>query len=433
MSTHRPEPEWVRHAVLWQLHPLTFLGAPAEVDPVAPSEPRLRGLLPWLDYVVELGTNALLLGPVFQSSTHGYDTTDHFRIDTRLGSEDDFQAVLDAAHRRGLRVVLDGVFNHVGRGFGRLKQAESGGAGSEFGSWFRWTRSGELALFEGHEILVTLNHNEPAVVDHVVGVMRHWTGRGVDGWRLDAAYAVPDRFWATVTDRVCQEHPDLWIFGEVIHGDYAARVRTGGLHAVTQYELWKAIWSGLNDRNLFELAHALERHESLLDVFVPQTFIGNHDVTRIATRLRDPRHVGHALVVLMTVAGTPSIYAGDELGWEGLKENRAGGDDAIRPAFPAAPGDVDKGEVFRLHQQLIAVRRRNAWVHDAATEVVHLTNTSLAYVSAWDGHRLAVVLNVSDDPLSVELPAGRWRREAGCAVEGAAQQLTPHSWAVLSS
>jgi hypothetical protein len=131
-------------------------------------------------------------------------------------------------------------------------------------------------------------------------------------------------------------HPDAYVFGEVIHGDYAGFVRDTGVDSVTQYELWKAIWSALNDRNLFELAWALERHNAMLDSFVPQTFIGNHDVTRIASQLLDERHLAHALVILMTCGGLPSIYAGDEQGFRGVKEHRAGGDGAIRPAFPAS-------------------------------------------------------------------------------------------------
>jgi glycosidase len=167
--------------------------------------------------------------------------------------------------------------------------------------------------------------------------MTHWLDRGAHGWRLDAAYAVPRPFWRNVLPAVRARHPDAYIFGEVIHGDYAGFVRDTGVDAVTQYELWKAIWSALNDRNLFELAWALGRHNVMLDSFVPQTFVGNHDVTRLASQLRDERHLAHALVVLMTIGGTPSIYAGDEQAFRGIKEHRAGGDDAIRPAFPATP------------------------------------------------------------------------------------------------
>ncbi|HKM74516.1 MAG TPA: alpha-amylase family glycosyl hydrolase, partial [Stellaceae bacterium] len=273
-------PDWIRHAVWWQVYPLGFVGA----EPKARSEPgvvhRLDRLRAWLDYAVELGVSGLALGPVFASSTHGYDTIDHFRIDPRLGDESDFDALLHAAHARGLRVLLDGVFNHVGHAFPAFQQVLARGPLAPRGSWFRlsWQLGSQAesepdyVAFEGHRQLVALNHDEPAVADYVTQVMSHWLSRGADGWRLDAAYAVPPRFWSTVLPRVRAVHPDAYIFGEVIHGDYAAIVRKSGLDAITQYELWKAIWSALNDRNFFELAWALDRHNRFLESFAPLTF-----------------------------------------------------------------------------------------------------------------------------------------------------------------
>jgi cyclomaltodextrinase len=236
--------------------------------------------------------------------------------------------------------------------------------------------------------------------------MGHWLERGADGWRLDAAYAVPPGFWADVLPRVRRAHPGAYLVGEVIHGDYGAFVRETGMHAVTQYELWKAIWSSLNDRNLFELAWALDRHNGYLDDFAPLTFVGNHDVTRIASRLDDERHLAHALVVLCTVGGTPSIYYGDEHAFRGVKEERAGGDDAVRPAFPAGPEDLAPHGLpaFRLHQELIGLRRRHPWLHRARTEVVELANERMVYRSSSEGNRLTVTLD-----LSCPEPDGGWR------------------------
>ena len=161
--------------------------------------------------------------------------------------------------------------------------------------------------------------------------MTYWLDRGAAGWRLDAAYAVPASFWSKVVPRVRESHPGAWFVGEMIHGDYAAYASDSGLDSVTQYELWKAIWSSLNDRNFFELAWALGRHNRVLDGVMPQTFTGNHDVTRLASQLTDERHFGHALAVLLTVGGIPGIYYGDEQAFRGIKEERAGGDDEIRP------------------------------------------------------------------------------------------------------
>ncbi|PFG35157.1 glycosidase [Sanguibacter antarcticus] len=437
---------WIEHAIMWHVYPLGFLGAEkSAVDDGI--HHRLAGLHPWLDHAVDLGASAVMLGPVFASSTHGYDTVDHFQVDARLGDESDLVAFFDAAHARGLRVVLDGVFNHVGQGFAQFATALADGPGSPAAAWFhlRWPADGgpvEHDDFEGHSALVTLDHDNPAVADHVASVMEYWLERGADGWRLDAAYAVPPAFWAPVLARVRAAHPDVYVVGEVIHGDYTGIVHASGMDSVTQYELWKAVWSSLNDTNAYELAHALGRHAAFCDEFVPLTFLGNHDVTRIASRLDDPRHLPHALAVLLTVAGTPCVYAGDELGFEGIKEDRAGGDDAIRPAFPADPAALDPGAspVFRLHQELVGLRRRHAWLHTARTEVLSVTNTLLVYTSSSRAGTDAVVtaLSTSDDPTTVLLPAPCTLLAGDGAVPDGDPQggsgsvvLPPHGWAVL--
>ncbi|MEV0196237.1 alpha-amylase family protein [Nonomuraea sp. NPDC050691] len=415
-------PSWSDHAILWQVYPLGFTGAPAAAPP--PGEPvqhRLRRLVPWLDYAVELGCSCLLLGPVFASETHGYDTVDHFRVDPRLGDDADFDHLVAEARRRGLRIVLDGVFNHVGRSF-------TGGQ-----AWFRKGADG-YDTFEGHERLVALDHEQRAVRDHVASVLDHWLTRGAAGWRLDAAYAVAPAFWREVLPGVRERHPDAWFAGEVIHGDYAGYVKESGLDSVTQYELWKAIWSSLNDRNLFELAWALDRHNDLLAGFTPLTFAGNHDVTRLATRLDDRRHLGHALAILLTVGGVPSLYSGDEQAFEGLKEEREGGDDAIRPAFPDAPADLAPYglPIYRLHQKLVGLRRRHPWLVRARTDVEHLTNRAAAFRSSAGGQALVTLLNLDDRSYRFPLDVSRLtplepdRGPQDPAVVG------PHAWRILA-
>jgi cyclomaltodextrinase / maltogenic alpha-amylase / neopullulanase len=432
-------PGWIDHALFWQIYPLGFVGAEAAAADRSGVVHRLGHLTSWLDYAVELGASGLLLGPIFASSTHGYDTIDYFKIDLRLGDEADFDALIEAAHRKGLRVVLDGVFNHVGREFPAFQRVIADPTHAD-AAWFRRLSpdGNDYATFEGHHQLVALNHDEPAVADHVVSVMTHWLGRGADGWRLDAAYAVPRRFWADVLPRVRAEYPDVYIYGEVIHGDYAGFVRETGVDAVTQYELWKAIWSALNDRNLFELAWAMDRHNALLDTFVPLTFVGNHDVTRIASQLTEERHLPHALVILMTCAGTPSIYAGDEQAFRGIKEHRAGGDDAIRPAFPATPAGLAPfgWPTYRLYQDLIGMRRRHAWLHTARTRAVELANTHFLFEAVDGEHRLLVALNLADAPVtrSVSYACGVVAGSAACRRIGPQQTeitLSPHGWAIL--
>ena len=438
---------WSDHAIWWQLHPLTFLGAPPAADEATPTAHRLDRLEPWLDYLVELGCNGLALGPVFASESHGYDTVDHYRIDPRLGTEDDFARLVERCRARGVRLLLDGVFNHVGRGFGPFRDVLEHGRDSRYASWFRLDFDApgpdgdgfDYAAFEGHRHLVALNHDEPEVRDYVSAVMGHWLDRGADGWRLDAAYAVPLEFWHEVTGRVRAAHPDAWLLGEYIHGDYSAAVHEGGLDSVTQYELWKAVWSSIGDGNFFELSWALERHDAFAATMRPLTFVGNHDVTRIASRIEDPRHLPHALAILFTVAGVPSVYAGDEQAFRGVKYERADGDAEIRPAFPeqGPSGLAPFGRpVFRLHQDLIGLRRRHPWLLRAQARPVHLENLVFGYeVAEPDGPgRLAVLLNLSERAHAFALDAAAApgaKRLLGSRDGGPETEVEPHGWAIV--
>ncbi|MGY4709342.1 alpha-amylase family protein [Mycolicibacterium sp. CBM1] len=433
-------PDWVRHAIWWHVYPLGFVGAFPADPPPGPQEHRLSRIVDWLDHAVELGTSGIALGPVFASRTHGYDTTDHLRIDPRLGDDADFDEFVTQAHRRGLRVLLDGVFNHVGTDFARYRRAVDDGD-AESAGWFRG-RPGRFHTFEGHGELVTLNHTNPAVVDYVVDVMKHWLDRGADGWRLDAAYAVPEIFWAQVLPRVRQAHPDAWFVAEVIHGDYTAFVDGSGVDSVTQYELWKAIWSSLNDGNFHELDWALQRHNDFLSRFAPMTFVGNHDVTRIASKLERAEQVAHALVLLLTTGGVPTVYAGDELGYRGVKEDRAGGDDAVRPEFGTPPVPLDDAgrETWNLHQYLIGLRRRNPWLYKAKTTALQLDNRGYCYQTRSGDDALVVALNIDDAPLRLPVAELLGRPAQLVGGTGAPPQesvtevvVPPQGWLILRS
>ena len=226
--------------------------------------------------------------------------------------------------------------------------------------------------------------------------------------------------------------------GEMIHGDYAAYASDSGLDSVTQYELWKAVWSSLNDRNFFELAWALDRHNQVLDGVMPQTFTGNHDVTRLASQLTDDRHFGHALAVLLTVGGIPSIYYGDEQAFRGIKEQRAGGDDEIRPAFPASPAELvpDGWPVYRLHQRLIGFRRRHPWLVRARTSVQHLTSEAIAFQAAADDAGILVLLNAGGTSFRfpVDVAGFAVAETPDPGARPADPALVPgHGWVILSS
>jgi glycosidase len=440
-SSH--EPEWVSNVLWWQVYPLGFVGAPIEPDQTGlPPVHRLERIANWLGHLLELGLNGLLLGPVFTSSTHGYDTTDYFTVDPRLGDEHDLIRLIDAAHRRGVRVLLDGVFNHVSRAHPGFMAAEGGGPETAGADLFRIRWDGwhpgdpiDADVFEGHSQLVELDHGSPAVEELVVDVMTYWLDRGIDGWRLDAAYAIPPAFWARVLPRLRARHPEAWFLGEVIHGDYAQIVAESTIDTLTQYELWQGIWHGIADRNLFELAHAIERHNRMLAAFVPNTFIGNHDVTRIASAV-GPELLPHSLAVLLTIAGTPSLYAGDEYGYEAVKENRRGGDDAIRPEFPPAPPSPEvlsaaAIETIRLTNEFVAVRRRHPWVHRSPTDVIDVTNTTIVLRTAQASEALVTALNIGERPARLPTAGATGVLAGSATITGRWVQLPAHGWAIL--
>ena len=437
------EPEWVSTVLWWQVYPLGFVGAPIEPDEGGFAQVhRLKRIEGWLDHLLELGLNGLLLGPVFTSSTHGYDTTDYFTIDPRLGDEQDLIRLIGAAHARGIRVMLDGVFNHVGRAHPSFAAVETGGPDTAGADLFRIRWDGwhpgdpiDADVFEGHTHLVALDHASSAVEELVADVMVHWLDRGIDGWRLDAAYAIPPEFWARVLPKVRAHHPEAWFLGEVIHGDYAQIVAESTIDALTQYELWQGIWHSIADQNLHELAHAIGRHNKMLATFVPNTYIGNHDVTRITTAV-GPALLPHSLAILLTIAGTPSLYSGDEYGYEAVKENRQGGDDAIRPEFPPTPPPQEAlsaaaTEAVRVTNALVALRRRHPWVHRSHTDVIDVRNTTIVLRTAQDSDALVTALNIGERPATLRA-AGATRVLAGSAsVSGSRVRLAASGWAIL--
>ncbi|MEW6866935.1 alpha-amylase family protein [Trueperella pyogenes] len=376
----------LEHAIWWQVYPLGAFGAPIREDWLDDGvEHRLRKIEPWLDYVRDLGCNGILFGPLFESTTHGYDTTNHLCIDPRLGTNEDFDWLVAECHSRGIHIILDGVFNHVGV---RHPLTEAALRGEP--SPVLIAADGYPQHWEGHLDLAELDHSDQATEDLVVQAMEYWLERGIAGWRLDVAYSVPTDFWARVTDRVRARFPHAVFVGEIIHGDYLKLIDDGHLTSATQYELWKAIWSAVNDRNLWELAHALERHQAFSEQHMLQTFVGNHDVTRIASVIGDD---GAAIAssILFSLPGIPSVYQGDEQAFRGEKGEGRASDDQIRAPLPASPADL--GEfgwwMYRHYQRLIAARRRHPWLVDARVEVGEKANERLVYrVIAREGGNL---------------------------------------------
>ena len=273
-------------------------------------------------------------------------------------------------------IILDGVFNHIAVGHPLEAHVAKNDDGSP-------------RLFEGHGALLELDHSDPAVTDYITDVLIHWLNRGAQGWRMDAAYRLDPAVWDRILPPVKQAFPEAWFLGEVIHGDYAALARDGALDSVTQYELWKAIWSSIKDKNFWELAWTLDRHEAFSREFVTNTFVGNHDVSRIASIVGDDG-AALAAIMLFTLPGMPSIYYGDEHGFRGEKGESFEADDALRPELPDAPQELaDVGQwLFHLYQGLVSLRRRNPWLVHGSITVEEKSELTIRYSVTGEGHRL---------------------------------------------
>ncbi|MDR1360489.1 MAG: alpha-glucosidase C-terminal domain-containing protein [Deltaproteobacteria bacterium] len=319
---------WWNEAFFYHIYPLGCCGAP-RVNDFSPV-PRLRRLAPWLEHLRAIGADALLLGPVFQSETHGYDTTNYFMPDNRLGTDTDLAWLVSEARRLGIRVVLDGVFNHVGRSFFAFRDVLEKGRQSRFVDWFSLSFDARSPLgdpfsyepWRGHYELVKLNTGHPEVRGHLFHALAQWITRyKINGVRLDSADCLDFDFQKELS-RHCKElKPDFYCMGEVIHGDYSRWLNAGGLDAVTNYVLYKGLWSSHNDGNYFEAAYTCRRQfeqEQLLGSLY--MFADNHDVTRIADRLNDRAYLYPLHILLFTLPGTPSVYYGSECGIQGIKK-----------------------------------------------------------------------------------------------------------------
>jgi glycosidase len=404
---------WAENTIWWSVYPLGACGAPIRTADEPGPHHRLAILENWLDHVLSMGCNGLQLGPIFASATHGYDILDHLRVDPRLGDMDDVDSLIAACHGRGIRVMLDGVFNHVASTHARVEQARREGLDSDAGQLFRRDpgRADGLSRFEGHDALVEIDHSSAQAHDYVVSIMEFWLAHGIDGWRLDAAYRIPRPFLASVIAEVKTRYADALMMGEILHGDYARIAEEAGLDSITQYELWKAIWSGIADRNPHELVWALQRHQATRHSELPWTFVGNHDVTRIASQVgANGAQVGvHgaqvAAAIVMTLPGMPALYYGDEWAWTGVKEEREGGDDAIRPALPdEGPASLDlnlqpdTAQTLRVWRLLSHIRRTKPWIATGSVEVTAQSYRKVTYQTRADsGEWLDVSLDAEQE------------------------------------
>jgi glycosidase len=333
---------WSQDAIFYHLYPLGLCHAPHRNDFQTAPNPRLDRLLPWLDQARDMGASALYLGPVMESSAHGYDVADYFQVDRRLGDNATLAWLAEEARRRGLRLVLEGVFHHVGRDFWAFRDCLAQGRASRFADWFYLDFSQPSPLgdafayqsWNGCLDLVKLNLGNPEVRSHLLEAVATWLRLyHIDGLRLDAADKVDMGFLSELAAYCRSLKPDFWLMGEVLHGDYRRWSEQGGLDAVTNYECYKGLYSSLLESNFFEIAHSLRRQFDAYGLYRNMgmyNFVDNHDVDRLANRLNQPALLYPAYCLLLTMPGIPALYYGSEFGLTGVK---AQDDWGLRPAL----------------------------------------------------------------------------------------------------
>lgn len=394
---------WATTCVFYQIYPLGFCGAPRENDGV--TVPRIQKLSEWMAYLSALGVGAVYFSPVFSSDRHGYDTRNYGEIDCRLGTNADFAKVCGELHARGIRVVLDGVFNHVGRGFWAFQDVLEKREQSPYKDWFlidfnRDSVYGDGLWYEGwegHYELVKLNLRNPAVVDHIFYNIREWVKQfDIDGLRLDVAYCL-DRDFLRQLRAFCDTlKPEFLLLGETLFGDYNLLVNDEMLHSCTNYECYKGIYSSLNELNFFEISYSLNRQFGPENWTIYQgkhllSFVDNHDVSRIASILKNEHHVPLAFALLFGMPGIPCIYYGSEWGAKGEKQ---AGDDALRPCFDRP----EPNELTDWVKRLSHLRTGSRALCEGGYRNVHVTNRQLVFERAAEGERVLVALNADDVP-----------------------------------
>lgn len=405
---------WAFDSVFYHVYPLGMCGAPARNDGSSAPAGRLDRLHDWIAHWQALGVNALYLGPVFESATHGYDTSDYFQVDRRLGTDRTLRDLVRALHDAGIRVILDGVFNHVGRGFWAFRDVQERGSASPYCGWFaglRFDRRSALGdpfgydTWEGHPELVKLNLSCPAVREHLLAAVETWMREfAIDGLRLDAADCVDIGFLQELGRFCRQRRSDFWLLGEVIHGDYSRWANPETLDATTNYECYKGLYSSFNDRNCFEIAHSLGRQFGAEGVYrgLPlYAFADNHDVNRIGSTLRNPAHLYPLHLLLFTMPGVPAIYYGSEWALEGIKER--GSDAGLRP--PLAPVDVAgrNRDLVRAIAGLARIRHGHEALRRGDYEPLHVASEQLAFRRRTAGQTAIVALNAADRPVDLRL------------------------------
>ncbi len=417
---------WYDEAIFYHIYPLGLTGAPTQNSYGEP-EHRLNTLLPWIDHIKNIGCNAIYIGPLFESVGHGYETTDYKKLDSRLGDNADLKHFVAECHKKDVKVIFDGVFNHTGRDFFAFQDIKKNRESSAYKDWYcnvnfygnnEYNDGFSYENWGGYNLLVKLNQKNPAVKDYICDVIRFWVSEfDVDGIRLDAADVLDFDFMKALRHLANELKPDFWLMGEVIHGEYSRWVNEGTLHSVTNYHLHKALYSGHNDHNYFEIAHTVKR---LYDMgasnpngFRLYNFVDNHDVERIYTKLNNKAHFAPVHILLYTLPGIPSIYYGSEFGIEGKKERFS--DASLRPALHLSdyPDAVDTNPFTKLIAALGRARQQSKALSYGDYHELKLLNRQYVFSRSFEGECAVVAVNNDDSDSTITVPAGTAGRYIG--------------------
>ena len=404
---------YINESVIYNIYPLGFCGAPKEND--FKQEYRLDKIYGWIDHMKSMSVNALVFNPVFESSKHGYDTIDYKKIDCRLGDNESFKKICKTLHDNGIRIMLDGVFNHVGRDFFAFKDVQQNRENSRYASWFEnvnfrnnspYNDGFSYEGWAGYYDLVKLNLHNDEVVNYLLDCARFWIDEfDIDGIRLDCADCLHFDFMKELRRTTAEKKEDFWLMGEVIHGDYARWANPELLDSVTNYECWKGLWSAHNTKNYFEIAHSLQRQFGPGGIYknlALYSFADNHDVNRLASQLTNRRHLENVYTILYTMPGIPSVYYGSEWAVEGARTRES--DAPLRPCLELAEM-TGRDQTLCAHlSKLASIRAAFPALRHGDFENVVIKNEQLIYRRATPEQRVYVLLNLAEEEIHLEFP-----------------------------
>ena len=409
---------WYDNAVFYHIYPLGLCGCPHENT--GESGSHFDILSEWAAHAARIGCTAIYIGPLFESGSHGYDTNDYRMVDRRLGTNEDFRDFVKNCHGMGMKVIVDGVFNHTGRGFWAFQDLKRNRENSRYRNWYcdvnfwgnnEYNDGFSYANWGGHNMLVKLNVWNGEVRDYLFDTVRFWVSEfDIDGIRLDAADVLDFGFMRDLRGVCDSIKSEFWLMGEVIHGDYSRWANQGMLHSVTNYELHKGLYSGHNDHNYFEIAHSIRRLNGIVgDKIRLYTFVDNHDVSRIWSKLNNKAHLFNVMLLLYTVPGIPSLYYGSEFGIPGDKQR--GSDWNLRPALSLSDFSED-APLCRLIKALGRIKKQFPEVTWGEYKELHLTTRQYAFARILNGRAVICVLNNDDQGAHMEIPLPVYAEEA---------------------